>query len=316
MEGIENGEGKGENERDTNKSLSYSHALNAFRHPLLSTSNSITPSTLPDIAVTGTLRHLSECFSNQNHINTDAIVPVKHYPKEIVECQEKNIDSGLNISLPALPNSPFKERSNTKITDDWPFISCNCHECQSVKNNYVQQKVSNSLPEEDVDTDSDSDEEQSEFEVIIYDPSIFMPLPTQIAGHGSEGDGEKGFLKRLDGRLLKPVQAPPRGRRELDFYKRINASKCPVDRRLLKYIPEFFGIEKVGFKNGITVTEEFLILRDITEGFAQPAIMDIKIGSRTWGPDASAKKQSQEDSKYPGTKHPFGFRYTPLDKYS
>ena len=58
---------------------------------------------------------------------------------------------------------------------------------------------------------------------------------------------------------------------------------------------------------GITVTEEFLILRDITEGFAQPAIMDIKIGSRTWGPDASAKKQAQEDSKYPGTKHPFGF---------
>ena len=166
--------------------------------------------------------------------------------------------------------------------------------------------------EEPLYTDSDSEEdcnvEQKEFEVIIYDPSVLKPLPTQIAGHGSENDGEKGFLKRPDGRLLKPIQAPPRGRRELDFYKKINSSKDPVDLRLKNCIPQFFGVEKIGFINGVTVTEEFLILRDITEGFSMPAIMDIKIGSRTWGPDASAKKQVQEDAKYAGTKHPFGFR--------
>merc|ERR1719189_1499236 len=165
--------------------------------------------------------------------------------------------------------------------------------------------------EEPLYTDSDSEEdcnaEQKEFEVIIYDPSVLKPLPTQIAGHGSENDGEKGFLKRPDGRLLKPIQAPPRGRRELDFYKKINSSKDPVDLRLKNCIPEFFGVEKIGFINGVTITEEFLILRDITEGFSMPAIMDIKIGSRTWGPDASAKKQAQENAKYAGTKHPFGF---------
>lgn len=159
----------------------------------------------------------------------------------------------------------------------------------------------------DSDSDEDCNSEPQEFEMIIYDPSVFKPLPTQIAGHGSEGDGEKGFLKRPDGRLLKPVQAPPRGRRELEFYKRINASKDPIDTRLKNCIPDFFGVEKVGFINGITVTEEFLILRDITEGFSRPSIMDIKIGSRTWGPDASEKKQVQEDAKYAGTKHPFGF---------
>ena len=176
-----------------------------------------------------------------------------------------------------------------------------------LKDNIIKDLAFNADDNDLSDSDSDNDEGK-EFEMIIYDPSVFKPLPTQIAGHGSEGDGEKGFLKRPDGRLLKPVQAPPRGLRERDFYKRINTSKDPTDLRLKKFIPEFFGVEKVGFINGITVTEEFLILRDITEGFSRPSIMDIKIGSRTWGPDASAKKQAQENAKYAGTKHPFGFR--------
>jgi hypothetical protein len=188
--------------------------------------------------------------------------------------------------------------------------TCNGHGGIQEKSIEEIEKINTGISlEENNYTDSDSDEdEQKEFEVIIYDPSVFKPLPNQIAGHGSEGDGEKGFLKRPDGRLLKPVQAPPRGRRELDFYKRMNSSKDPTDIRLKSCIPEFFGVEKVGFINGITITEEFLILRDITEGFSRPAIMDIKIGSRTWGPDASAKKQLLEDAKYAGTKHPFGFR--------
>ena len=177
-----------------------------------------------------------------------------------------------------------------------------------VKGNITKDTGWNEGENNSSESDSD-DEEQKEVEMIIYDPSVFKPLPTQIAGHGSEDDGEKGFLKRPDGRLLKPVQAPPRGRRELDFYKRINSSKDPTDLRLKQCIPQFFGVEKVGFINGITITEEFLILRDITEGFVRPSIMDIKIGSRTWGPDASAKKQAQEMAKYAGTKHPFGFRY-------
>ena len=34
--------------------------------------------------------------------------------------------------------------------------------------------------------------------------------------------------------------------------------------------------------------------------------MDIKIGGKTYGPDASAQKVVQEDSKYTGTKKPLG----------
>ena len=56
-----------------------------------------------------------------------------------------------------------------------------------------------------------------------------MPLPTQIAGHGSEGDGQRAILKREDGKLLKPVQPPPKGPREAKFYLDINASKGNFD---------------------------------------------------------------------------------------
>ena len=52
-----------------------------------------------------------------------------------------------------------------------------------------------------------------------------MPLATQIAGHGSEGDGQRAILKREDGKLLKPIQPPPKGPREAKFYLDINASK-------------------------------------------------------------------------------------------
>ena len=43
-------------------------------------------------------------------------------------------------------------------------------------------------------------------------PLTLMPLATQIAGHGSEGDGQRAILKREDGRLLKPIQKPPKGK--------------------------------------------------------------------------------------------------------
>jgi len=137
-----------------------------------------------------------------------------------------------------------------------------------------------------------------------------MPLPTQIAGHGSEGDGQRAILKREDGKLLKPVQPPPKGPREAKFYLDINASKDPIDILIRQHIPKFFGIEQVGFTNGITVTEDFLVLEDVTEGLELPCIMDVKIGAKTWGPDATQKKITQESAKYTGTKIPFGFSIT------
>ena len=58
----------------------------------------------------------------------------------------------------------------------------------------------------------------------------------------------------------------------------------------------------------IVVTEDFLVLDDITEGFELPTVMDIKVGKQTWGPDATEAKKAGEASKYVGTKGPYGFR--------
>ncbi len=138
-------------------------------------------------------------------------------------------------------------------------------------------------------------------------PRGLMPLKIQIAGHGSEGDGHRAILKREDGKLLKPVQAPPKGVREVEFYESINKSKEAVDLVVKRNIPTYYGIERVGVTNGVTVMEEFLVLRDITEGFELPNVMDVKIGAKTWGPDATEKKIAQESSKYVGTKGPLGF---------
>ncbi len=123
----------------------------------------------------------------------------------------------------------------------------------------------------------------------------------QIAGHGSEeNDGHLGFLKRQsDGRLLKPLQAPPKGERESGFYRRLyRPGADETDLRFRRTVPGFFGTEAMERVNGVALAEEYLVLQDVTEGFALPNIMDVKIGSRTWGPDASEKKQRQEDLKY------------------
>ena len=44
--------------------------------------------------------------------------------------------------------------------------------------------------------------------------------------------------------------------------------------------------------------------------------MDIKMGAKTYGPDASESKQAQEDAKYVGTKMPFGYSVTGLIVHS
>ena len=125
--------------------------------------------------------------------------------------------------------------------------------------------------------------------------------------HPFLGDGHRAILKREDGKILKPIQPPPKGPRETNFYVNIKRSLHPVDIAIRSHIPNFFGVEQIGFTNGVTITEDFLVLADITEGFKLPSVMDVKVGTQTWGPDATEAKIAQESAKYVGTKGPFGF---------
>jgi hypothetical protein len=131
-----------------------------------------------------------------------------------------------------------------------------------------------------------------------------MPFLCQIAGHGVEGDGQRAFLKHADGRLLKPLQAPPKGARESGFYEKIAKSQDPTDVEIRSWLPRYFGVEKFTVNKAET---EYIVLEDLTEKCELANVMDIKIGGVTYGPDASEKKRNHEDSKYAGTKKPLGF---------
>ena len=112
-----------------------------------------------------------------------------------------------------------------------------------------------------------------------------------------------GFFKRQDNKLLKDAIA-----RELNFYQNIVISNDPDDIRILPFIPDFHGVQQISFTKGSTVTtKDFLILRDITEGFIFPNIIDIKIGFRTWGPEHSLEKQIKKNAKCAPTRNAYGF---------
>ena len=55
-------------------------------------------------------------------------------------------------------------------------------------------------------------------------------------------------------------------------------------------------------QNGVVGLSDYLVLENLTQGLGAPCVMDVKIGARTFGPDASEAKKKQEDAKYQGTK--------------
>jgi len=145
------------------------------------------------------------------------------------------------------------------------------------------------------------------FNIEVRSVHTVSPLQTQIAGHGSENDGQRGLLVHESGFVLKPVQAPPKGTREVAFYQSINSSGDEVDQRLVQLTARFYGTQAVKVQNGVVGLSDYLVLENLTQGLGAPCVMDVKIGARTYGPDASEAKKSQEDAKYQGTKVPFGF---------
>ena len=130
-----------------------------------------------------------------------------------------------------------------------------------------------------------------------------VPLAKQVAGNGTRGKNELGFLQRQDKKLLKQAV-----KKEMNFYQQITTSNDLDDTRILPYIPEFLGVQQIGFNKGSkTMHEYFLILSDITEIYILPNVIDIKIGFRTWGPDTSIEKRIYKESKNTATRDAFGY---------
>ncbi|XP_036428099.1 inositol polyphosphate multikinase [Colossoma macropomum] len=123
-----------------------------------------------------------------------------------------------------------------------------------------------------------------------------VPLSHQVAGH-KYGVDKVGILQHPDGTVLKQLQPPPRGPREMQFYSMVYAEDChdPCLLTLQQHLPKFFGT----WSSPDSPTDLYLKLEDVTRRFQKPCIMDVKIGQRSYDPFASQEKREQQIRKYP-----------------
>ncbi|XP_069682869.1 inositol polyphosphate multikinase isoform X1 [Periplaneta americana] len=136
-------------------------------------------------------------------------------------------------------------------------------------------------------------------------PPNTIPLENQVAGH-SFGDGKDtlGMLKHKDGYVLKPIEKPLYGEREIKFYQDLQRATDPVSVELRKLVPKFLGTTTLKINERDV---KFIILDNVANEFAEPCIMDIKIGRQTWDPEATLEKRRNEDQKYSECKQDLGF---------
>ncbi|XP_058154860.1 inositol polyphosphate multikinase isoform X4 [Dasypus novemcinctus] len=118
-----------------------------------------------------------------------------------------------------------------------------------------------------------------------------VPLSHQVAGH-MYGKDKVGILQHPDGTVLKQLQPPPRGPRELEFYNMVYAADCSdnVLLELRKYLPKYYGI----WSPPTAPNDLYLKLEDVTHKFNKPCIMDVKIGQKSYDPFASSEKIQQQ----------------------
>ena len=136
---------------------------------------------------------------------------------------------------------------------------------------------------------------------------------TQVGGHGSV-DKSQAMQVNRQGLVLKPIQEGARGEREVEFFKTVTNSSDPTVAVFKEFIPQFHGVSRKKLEDG--KKGEYLMMENLTKDFSKPCIMDIKIGAKTYGPDASEKKKVQQDASYVGTKQPFGFSVPGMSVYT
>ncbi|XP_052266097.1 inositol polyphosphate multikinase-like isoform X2 [Dreissena polymorpha] len=135
---------------------------------------------------------------------------------------------------------------------------------------------------------------------------------SQVAGHKHEGRSKLGMLEHEDGYILKALQKPPRGTRELHFYEKIYDQTC-TDKHVLQLrelMPAFYGAFQ--FQEYPEVT--YLRLENLVSRFRRPCVVDIKMGKKTYDPEAGPAKIAKEMTKFPNVEK-FGFQFTGMQTY-
>uniref|UniRef100_A0A8C4QHA8 Kinase n=1 Tax=Eptatretus burgeri TaxID=7764 RepID=A0A8C4QHA8_EPTBU len=128
-------------------------------------------------------------------------------------------------------------------------------------------------------------------------------LHHQVAGH------KAAMLLHPDGAVLKQLQPPPRGLRELQMYSQVFDNDC-TDKMFLalrEFLPHFQGTWSPEEGNNCSSNNNnntlYIKLEDVTRHFSMPCILDVKIGRCTYDPFASPEKVLYERRKYPNMEH-------------
>lgn len=135
----------------------------------------------------------------------------------------------------------------------------------------------------------------------------------QVAGHRAD-DGKLGPLIDDSGCFYKPLQGDERGSNEVNFYTSFS-SNTEIPDHIRKFFPNFHGTQLVEASDASGL-KPHLVLQDLNFGRSNPSVMDIKIGSRTWAPQAPEhyiQKCLKKDRETSST--PLGFRLSGLQIY-
>ncbi|KAK9282099.1 hypothetical protein L1049_005011 [Liquidambar formosana] len=142
---------------------------------------------------------------------------------------------------------------------------------------------------------------------------MFKVPDNQVAGHQAR-DGKLGPLIDDSGRFYKPLQSDERGSNEVAFYTAFS-SDARIPDHIRRFFPVFYGTQPLKASDGSGL-HPHLILQDLTSNRLNPSLIDIKIGSRTWYPEASEdyiKKCLKKDGE--STSVALGFRISGLQVY-
>lgn len=135
----------------------------------------------------------------------------------------------------------------------------------------------------------------------------------QVAGHTASA-GKLGPLIDESGRFYKPLQDGDRGSKEVSFYTSFS-SNTRIPDHVRKFFPVFHGTQILEASDGSGL-QPHLVLQDLVAGKRNPSIIDIKIGSRTWYPQATdeyVQKCMKKDRAT--TSLMLGFRIAGLQMY-
>lgn len=145
--------------------------------------------------------------------------------------------------------------------------------------------------------------------------AMLKPPEHQVAGHEA-GTGKVGPLVDGSGHFYKPL--PPgdeRGAHEVAFYTSFS-SDPRVPSSIRTFFPAFGGTQLLRASDSSDVLLPHLVLEDLLYGYTSPCVMDVKIGARTWYPQASESdfdKYLKLDRE--STTVPLGFRLCGLQVF-